>query len=232
MMLLTGSENMVRDFYAYIGDESYPCVAARAAVSREHIPCLIAGHIGCPADDRRILDFLQDFVKSFRKANAMLHSAAIIFTGPRELTEEAFDHFMWNRLQALSDLDAQTFRYDKRVSFDPSKATFSFSLAEEAFFIIGMHPASSRRSRQFGYPAIVFNPHVQFQQLREKNRYDKMKNIVRSRDKLYSGSVNPMLQDFGEASEAYQYSGRQYDNNWKCPFKVAHEKHDDHSTQK
>jgi uncharacterized protein len=231
-MLLTNSENIVRDFHAFISDDSYPCVAARAAMNREQVPCLIAGHIGCPADDAGILDFLHDFVKRFRKANTLLHSAAVIFTGPRELTEEAFDHFMWNRLQALSNLDAQTFAYDKRVSPDPSQPTFSFSLAEEAFFIIGLHPASSRRSRQFRYPAIVFNPHVQFQQLRENNRYEKMKDIVRRRDTLYSGSINPMLKDFGEASEAYQYSGRQYSAEWSCPFKRAHEQPEDHPAAK
>jgi len=229
-MFLTNSESIISDFHAFVGDESYPCVAARAAMSRQHIPCLVAGHMGCPADDGRILDFLRDFVKNFRKADTALHSAAIIFTGPELQTEESFDRILWNRLQALSDLDAQTFRYDQRVSADPTQPTFSFSLAEEAFFIIGLHPASSRRARQFKYPAIVFNPHVQFQHLRESNRYEKMKNIVRRRDILYSGSINPMLKDFGEASEAYQYSGRQYDSSWSCPFKVAHEEPQDHST--
>ena len=49
-------------------------------------------------------------------------------------------------------------------------------------------------------------------------RYEKMKTIVRKRDIVYSGSVNPMLTDFGEASEVYQYSGRKYDSDWKCPL--------------
>ena len=218
-MRVTHSEDIIHAFHDFIGQEAYPCVAARAAMSRNHVPCLVAGHMGCPADDHRILQFLYEFVDTFRSADSLLHSAAIIFQHPEELTEEVFDNLLWQRLQCLSDLDAQNFEYDPRVDSDPSSIHFSYSLGKEAFFIIGLHPGSSRRSRQFRYPAIVFNPHVQFQQLRETNGYEKMKKIVRHRDTLYSGSQNPMLSDFGESPEVYQYSGKQYDGNWKCPFK-------------
>ena len=95
---------------------------------------------------------------------------------------------------------------------------YSFSLKEEAFFILGLHPASSRRSRQFKYPALIFNPHAEFEKLRKSDRYTKMKEVVRKRDVEYSGSINPMLADFGEASEVYQYSGMQYNAEWTCPI--------------
>ena len=221
---MTGNETegIIQEFQQYIMAETYPCVAARAAISRKHIPCLVADHMACPKDDRIILQFLHQFVDDFRKANTLLHSAAIIFKGPEKTTVETFDALLWQRLQALSELDAVNFRYDNRVNSDPSHADFSFSLREEAFFIIGLNPASTRRARQFKYPAMVFNPHAQFEELRKSNRYEKMKNIVRQRDILYSGSVNPMLADFGEASEVYQYSGRQYDGQWTCPLKVTH----------
>ncbi|MBA3674464.1 MAG: YqcI/YcgG family protein, partial [Chitinophagaceae bacterium] len=90
------------------------------------------------------------------------------------------------------------------------------------FYIIGLHTASSRQARQFKYPTLVFNPHAQFEQLKETAKYDMMKNAVRKRDIAFSGSVNPMLQDFGESSEAYQYSGRKYDESWQCPLKITH----------
>ena len=215
----TDPDDIIRAFHEFIGQEAYPCVAARAAMTRNHVPCLVAGHMGCPADDHRILRFLYDFVTNFRAADTSLHSAAIIFQGPEQVTEDLFETFLWQRLQSLSDLDAESFQYDPRVHADPSDIHFSYSLAKEAFFIIGLHPGSSRRSRQFQYPTLVFNPHVQFQQLRETNRYEKMKTIVRRRDTLYSGSVNPMLSDFGDAPEAHQYSGKQYDPDWKCPLK-------------
>lgn len=90
------------------------------------------------------------------------------------------------------------------------------------FFIIALHPGSSRPLRRFTYAALVFNPHMQFEELRETGKYNNMKYAVRKRDLAYSGSINPMLTDFGDASEIYQYSGRKYDNTWQCPLKINH----------
>ena len=49
----------------------------------------------------------------------------------------------------LQILDAENYNYDDRVEADPSSAKFSFSIKEEAFYIIGLHAASSRQARQF-----------------------------------------------------------------------------------
>lgn len=215
-------EGVIREFYNFIGADTFPCVAAKGAMSRNHIACIVVERFDCAEEDKRILSFLYDFIRSFREATESLYSAAVLFADPQVLTEDLFEQLLWARLQHLSNLDAEYFSYDKRVSSDPSSPHFSFSLGEEAFFIIGLHPGSSRPSRKFKYPAIVFNPHVQFEELRRTNRYEKMKNIVRKRDLFYSGSVNPMLSDFGEQSEVYQYSGRQYDGTWRCPFKAFH----------
>jgi FPC/CPF motif-containing protein YcgG len=58
--------------------------------------------------------------------------------------------------------------------------------------------------------------------MRQANTYDKMKSIVRKRDVAYSGSINPMLDDFGNSSEVYQYTGKKYNNSWECPLKIKH----------
>jgi len=229
-MIGTQHDIIITEFQDFIMNESYPCVAARSAMSRKQIPCLVADHIGCGKDDAKILQFLYGFILDFRAATTRFHSAAIIFRNPRKMTEETYDSFLWQRLQALSQLDALNFRYDQRVNTDPSSADFSFSLGEEAFFIIGLHPASNRRSRLFKYPAIVFNPHQQFEDMRKSDRYQKMKAIVRKRDVTYSGSVNPMLADFGEKSEVYQYSGRKYDREWTCPLKTTHAEPENNSS--
>jgi hypothetical protein len=212
-------------------NETYPCVAARSAMARKHIPFYVAHHIGCGKDDTHILQFLYRFIADFRAVKTNFHSAAVIFKGPETITEETFDAYLWQRLQSLSQLDAVNFSYDRRVNPEPSSPDFSFSLGEEAFFIIGLHPANTRPSRAFKYPAIVFNPHVQFEEMRQSDRYQKMKTIVRKRDILYSGSVNPMLADFGEKSEVYQYSGREYDPEWTCPLGTAHGETKNNSAQ-
>jgi FPC/CPF motif-containing protein YcgG len=112
---------------------------------------------------------------------------------------------------------------------DVSSPQFSFSLCSEAFYIIGLHPASNRKARQFSHPALVFNPHAQFELLRHGMKYEPMKLAVRKRDTSYSGSVNPMLQDFGTQSEVSQYSGRIYDKGWSCPLKINHGLHERYS---
>ena len=211
-------------YKAYIQNINFPCVAARAALKNEHIHCLEVGHMACPHDDSNILKFIYNFIDIYRNLTEPFHSAAVIFDAPQTMSEQLFDQLLWQRLQALSNLDAAQYKYDSRVDADPQSPNFSFSLKQEAFFIIGLHPGSSRPTRQFSYPALVLNPHDQFESLRTLERYSKMQSIIRKRDIAYSGSVNPMLEDFGTASEVYQYSGKQYDHQWQCPLKLNHEK--------
>lgn len=217
------SQAIIEEYYAFLNNKAFPCVGAKAALGREQINCYVAGHLACPKDDREILKFIYTFIDEYRNAATSFHSAAIIFTQPLIIhTEEMFDALLWQRLQSLSDLDAQHYSYDDRVDADPASPHFSFSLKQEAFFIIGLHPAAGRAARQFKYPTLVFNPHAEFQKLRQAGRYEPMKQTVRKRDIKYSGSVNPMLKDFGESSEVYQYSGQKYDSNWQCPLKINH----------
>ena len=220
---------IIEEYKAYLNNKKFPCIAAKAALGIRQIKCLVAHHLSCPKDDQAILKFLYVFVDEYRGSKKFYHSAAIIFTGPKIYNEEMFDELMWQRLQALANLDAGNHTYDRRVDSNPASAKFSFSIKEEAFYIIGLHPSSSRLARRFRYPTLVFNPHAQFEKLRELNHYEKMKNIVRRRDFAFSGSVNPMLEDFGKASEVYQYSGRKYDENWQCPLKINHAQIEDNS---
>jgi FPC/CPF motif-containing protein YcgG len=68
---------------------------------------------------------------------------------------------------------------------------------------------------------LVFNRHEQFEKLRSDGKWKRMQKSIRKRDRALQGSVNPMLDDFGEASEARQYSGRAVEDNWQPPFDVA-----------
>lgn len=215
-------EGIKKEYLSYINSKDFACIGAKAALAKEQIHCFVADNMACPKDDRDILNFLYKFIDEYRESNELYHSAAVIFEGPEFIDDEQFDKLMWQRLQALSDFDAANYKYDQRVDADPSSSNFSFSLREESLFIIGMHPASSRPLRRFNYPALVFNPHLQFEQLRQSGKYEKIKHVVRKRDIAFSGSINPMLKDFGNSSEVFQYSGRKYDNTWQCPLKINH----------
>jgi len=222
------NQEIIEEYMDHLKEKSFPCVAAHEAAIKNTIRCYVADHIACPHNDLQILNFLYAFVDEYRTVEEGYHSSAIIFKNPRILSEEMFDMFLWQRLQALADLDATNYPYDSRVSSNTNSPHFSFSLKSEAFYIIGLHESSSRKARQFKYPALVFNPHAQFQKLREDNHYQKMQRIVRSRDVLYSGSVNPMLADFGTSPEVFQYSGREYEATWSCPLKLKHADTTDH----
>lgn len=223
-------QEIIKEYISFLETKEFPCIAAKASLAMHTAKCMVAGDLSCTKDDPVIIRFLYDFVEDYRHSKDLYYSAAIIFTGPQINSEEIFDDLLWKRLQALNILDADNYNYDSRVEADPVSAKFSFSIKEEAFYIIGLHPASSRHARQFKYPALVFNPHAQFEQLRATTKYNRMKNAVRKRDTMFSGSVNPMLHDFGELSEAFQYSGRKYDESWKCPLKIKHATPDNNST--
>lgn len=209
---------VINEYLTFLSSKTFPCVAAKDALTKDHIRIFVADNIGCPKDDKAILNFLYSFTEFYRNSNKGFYSAAVIFKQNEPISEEQFDKTLWERLQNLSNMDALLYKNDIRVAANPKDVNFSFSLMEEAYFIVGLNPMSSRPARRFKYPTLVFNPHAQFEQMKTDARYEKMKTIVRKRDVIFSGSVNPMLTDFGEASEVYQYSGRNYDSNWCCPF--------------
>jgi FPC/CPF motif-containing protein YcgG len=87
-----------------------------------------------------------------------------------------------------------------------------------AFFVVGLHPASSRFARRFAWPTLVFNAHHQFERLRSEGGYARMQEVIRARERKLQGTLNPNLGDFGVRSEARQYSGRPVQEGWRCPF--------------
>jgi FPC/CPF motif-containing protein YcgG len=216
--MISNDHNIIEDYLGFINEKEFPCVVAKAALARNHIKSHVASHMACPASDVSILHFLYDFVDQYRLSSEPYHSAAVIFKGPLNTNEETFDALLWERLNALSVLDKISYAHDSRVASDPEDPNYSYSIKSEAFFVVGLHPGSERRSRRFKYPALIFNPHAEFEKLRRLNRYEKLKGVVRKRDVIFSGTVNPMLDDFGNSSEAIQYSGKRHASEWKCPL--------------
>ncbi len=206
-------------FRAFVGEAGFPCVGAKAALAQDRLDIATAASLVGAGEDDRLFDALTAFVAGYRRAPGPFHSLAILFSGPDTLDEAAFEAALWSRLQALSDIDADRgHAYDRRVSEDPENPRFSLSLAGEAFFVIGLHPAASRPARRFSTPALVFNPHDQFEHLRRADRYQRLSRQILARDRALAGSDNPMLARFGATSEARQYSGRVVGADWTCPF--------------
>ena len=82
---------------------------------------------------------------------------------------------------------------------------------------MGLHPRSSRLSRRFPYPAVVFNLYEQFEALGAA--YEPMVELIRRRDRRFQGSVNPTVERWADKWESIQFSGRENPPDWKCPFR-------------
>jgi FPC/CPF motif-containing protein YcgG len=86
------------------------------------------------------------------------------FLRPVPGDEAELERLLWTQLQALHDGEPMQ-SWDPSVSSDPEDAHFSFSMAGSAFFVVGLHAASTRWARRFAWPTLVFNPHAQFERL-------------------------------------------------------------------
>jgi FPC/CPF motif-containing protein YcgG len=206
-----------QEFLDRVGRADFPCVGAKSAAAQDGIEFFAAGDLRCPADDEALLSRLQSFAHEAAPDSLFLSFVALFRETPR-LDEQEFEAALWLRLQALHERDAREFGWDASVSADPGSPQFSMSLGGRAFYVIGLHPGSSRPARRFHCAALVFNLHRQFESLREDGRYDKLRAAITQRDIAFSGSRNPMMAVHGEASEARQYSGRQVGAEWRCPF--------------
>lgn len=210
---------LAEQFRAFVSEPAFPCVGAKSALARDQMQFLVARDFTSAWDDLRIYAALFNFAEAYRAQPALFQSLVVLFRGPASLNEVSYESFLWERLQSLTDKDSWHGQaHDARVSANPADPHFSISFANEAFFIVGLHPNASRPARRFSFPAVVFNPHDQFEKLRVEGVYGGMREKIARRDEALAGSRNPMLHTFGEGSEAPQYSGRIVENTWKCPY--------------
>lgn len=200
----------------FIRDAKFPCIMAKSVLRKG----LIQIHETYGKSTMDILNLAYDFVEEYRAHKSRLSSFILVLNEKDNMTFEDFENNFWSILKELSIVDHREFPHDPRVSSDPESAEYSFSLKSEAFFILGLHPQSPRFARRFFRPAIVFNPHQQFEDLRSKGIFEKVKRVIRKKDALLQG-INPMLADFGEKSEVYQYLGKTYSPDSHGPLEYA-----------
>ena len=222
------------DFLGFVDDAAFPCVGAKAALARGTLHTIVCRDLSSAWDDLRIYGGLFQLAQSYSREPALFQSLVVIFEQPTNLSEGEFEAALWSRVQSLSEKDAAHGQpYDARVSDDPDDPHFSLSFGSQAFFVVGLNPQASRPARRFRAPALVFNLHDQFVQLREAGKYLGMRDKIIARDVAVAGSIKPMLAMHGEVSEAKQYSGRAVANDWKCPFRPEEREkfeHDRYST--
>ncbi|WP_367275292.1 guanitoxin biosynthesis heme-dependent pre-guanitoxin N-hydroxylase GntA [uncultured Christiangramia sp.] len=203
-------------FEHWILEEDHPCIMAQTVFSQEHVKTKQYGILGDPQHTSILLKDLEKYIAEYDFETNDFKSFIAVFPESTIATEDEFELLLWKQLEEIEKID--TVDWDPSVSRDPEDDNFSFSIAGRSFYIVGMHPNSSRKARRSPYPSIAFNLHAQFEKLREMGAYEKVRDKIRERDKELQGTMNPMLEDFGLSSEAKQYSGKATGKDWVCPF--------------
>lgn len=205
-------------FRAHVLAPGFSCVGAKAAITGNAYRFGFYAGMGTRAANAGVAYDLWEFVRELPTFETDYTTFVASFNGPAARDESEWERALWSQLQGLHDLDQRYHAWDTSVSSDPEDPDFSFSFAETAFFVVGLHPLSSRLARRFEWPTLVFNAHAQFGRLREQNKFERLRETVRARERKLQGSLNPNLSDYGERSEARQYSGRAVEVDWRCPF--------------
>lgn len=206
-----------RQFTNFVLADWFPCVGARSSINCAHA---VHQNYARPCKLRSVQTSCANLQKpstDFHKPEERLVTFMAMF-GEVVNSESEFKCLMWKHLQLMHPHDSAQFEWDQTVSADPADANFSFSTAGRALFVAGLSPFASPVARRSPAPCIIFNFHDQFEALRDRGKYASPERVVRNRDFTTQGSINPMLDMFGEASEARQYSGCKQSAWWKCPF--------------
>ncbi len=206
------TESRIREFIL----DDHPCVMAQSVFADDNVTLYDYKKMDDEKQQIKLLSDIKTYVDNQEEAKNTFQTFIAVFKKSKFQTELEFENAMWKLLHNLHEMDES--EWDPNTNPDTGSSKFSFSLLGTSFYLVGMHPMSSRFARKSPYPLIVFNLHSQFDVLREVNRYTRVRDLIRRRDKAFQGFINPMLEDFGKNSEARQYSGRAVPKDWKCPY--------------
>ncbi|MCT8340983.1 YqcI/YcgG family protein [Flavobacteriaceae bacterium TK19130] len=200
----------------FILGNDHPCIMAQTVFKMKKTTIKRYHTLGTEASAIEIYNDIKSYLTSYDFNSNEFQTFIATFPENSVANEQEFEKLLWKQLQAIHEVDTDP--WDASVSSNPDDSKFSFSIGGEAFFIVGMHPQSSRKARRTPFPVIVFNLHWQFEKLRKMGAYERVRDTIRNRDKALQGTINPVLKDYGDDTETKQYSGRAVEDDWKCPF--------------
>jgi len=158
----------------------YPCLGAKSVVNTNSFNIHQYAKLGTEDAAEFLARDLRDFISKRRAIGGKFATFIAVFESPKSVSEKRFENLLWKQLSFLTSKDEQDWNED--ISSNPVDNNFGFSFDGTAFFIVGLHDSSSRFARRFTNPTLVFNPHDQFDYLRESGKYTKMQSTIRKRD--------------------------------------------------
>ncbi len=206
---------------------NYPCVAAVSSFLKQDYMSEKYKNFGSGECAPKLAEDLLRFKAEQRRLKSPFYSFWAVFEDSELTSEEDFEKKMWDELSAMHAYEVKIcganstdeIKWDPKFSADPKDKNFCFCLGGDAYFVVGMHPHSSRLARKFPYPVVVFNLYAQFDDLMEKGTFESMVKINRQREIKFEGSVNPMVEKHAQDWESIQFSGKNNGDQWSCPFK-------------
>lgn len=213
-----GAEKFEQAMKSLLMQKDYPCVAALKSFFKKDFRLKKYSGFGEEHQRPRLRRDLLDYKADYLKSKSPYFTFWAIYENAAELSEEQFEQKLWRELSSLTSEELRAGDKDPNFSDDPEDKNFCFSLDGMAFFVVGLHPQSSRKSRQFPWPTLIFNVYEQFRQLEAQSLYQPMVKINRGRDLNFQGSANPMAVRHNDDWEAIQFSGKNNPDSWKCPF--------------
>jgi len=208
--------NIERQYLKYVESKNHPCIMAKSVFKAGDYTLKTYGSILKESSAKKINRDLFNFLEHYDFEDNKFRSFVACFENDEFQSELKFEKALWDFLQNLHNYDDKP--WDSSVSDCPDDPDFSFSIQGRAFYVVGLHPKSSRIARRSPYVTVVFNLHHQFENLREMGVFQNVRDRIRKNDRQIQGNINPVLRDFGTDTETKQYSGRQVEDHWKCPF--------------
>jgi hypothetical protein len=200
-----------------IESKEFPCVGAKAAFKQNSYRFGFYNEMAGTDALKGLSHDLSAFAKEQKDMKGAFTTFAAVFDDSFFQDAYDFDEKVWQLLKTLHQIDKA--EYDPIASANPKDANFAFSFAGTAYFVAALSPVSPRLSRRFVAPCLVFNAHYQFEHMKAQGKFEKLRDIIRANDAaLEGGQANRIAADFGETSEAVQYTGISATPPTSCPF--------------
>jgi uncharacterized protein len=204
---------------------NYPCVSAVSSFLKKDYMTESYPAFGSGQGAAKLYADLIRFKNEQRRTKAPFYSFWAVYDNSEVTSEEDFEQKLWSELSAVHAYEVNKcaeenteMTWDPKFSSNPNDKNFCFCVDGHAYFLVGMHPLSSRKARQFPYPVLIFNLYAQFDELFQKKTFEPMVKINRLKEIKFQGDINPMVEKHGQEWESIQFSGKNNSDQWKCPF--------------
>lgn len=152
-----GTNILVRRFQHNMLDKLFPAPAEQVMPYRKYTRYFVADQISSSKNDKEILLFLYSVIEESKSSRQNAYNAVVLFKGPDIQTEDEFEYFLRERLRALVELDSWHFSMGACITGEYPYSDFRINLKAENLNITGLHGLSTRKTRRFPFPAVVFS---------------------------------------------------------------------------